>query len=155
MLYFLNNIEASKSQSESDESSSDSEKTAVTNKPFSPLFLNNMKKFGVSSDWLAKRSNSLRQSAYSLSSVKSNTSKLDAMIKSASAKPVRSNRKLSFVEGATSTKVEADKENADPASETHNDQKDDEQEIEEIKDAAVTSSEPAARTYILVNNDLI
>ncbi len=73
-----------------------------------------MKKFGVSTDWLAKRSNSLRQSAYSRSSVKSNTSKLDAMIKSASAKPIRSNRKLSFVESPTATRVETDKENSDP-----------------------------------------
>ena len=73
-----------------------------------------MKKFGVSTDWLAKRSNSLRHSAYSRSSVKSNTSKLDAMIKSASAKPIRSNRKLSFVESPTATRVETDKENSDP-----------------------------------------
>jgi hypothetical protein len=79
-----------------------------------------MKKFGVSSDWLAKRSNSLRQSSYSRSSVKSNTSKLDAMIKSASAKPIRSNRKLSFVETptTTTTKTEIDKENTDPSEET-------------------------------------
>ncbi|CAF4880939.1 unnamed protein product, partial [Rotaria magnacalcarata] len=80
-----------KEQSESDEESSDEEQPSTASsititKPFSPLFLNNMKKFGVSTDWLAKRSNIVRQSAYSLSSVKSNTSKLDAMIKSASAK---------------------------------------------------------------------
>ena len=77
-----------------------------------------MKKFGVSSDWLAKRSNSLRQATYSRSSVKSNTSKLDAMIKSASAKPIRSNRKLSFVEPPTATGIETDKENTDPTTET-------------------------------------
>ncbi len=76
-----------------------------------------MKKFGVSTDWLAKRSNSLRQTSYSRSSVKSNTSKLDAMIKSASAKPIRSNRKLSFIEPTTPTKVETDKENSDPKEE--------------------------------------
>jgi hypothetical protein len=49
--------------------------------------------------------------------VKSNTSKLDAMIKSASAKPIRSNRKLSFIEPTTPTKVETDKENSDPKEE--------------------------------------
>jgi hypothetical protein len=108
-----------KDQSESDETSSDSEKPSTSSsititKPFSPLFLNNMKKFGVSTDWLAKRSNSLRQSSYSRSSVKSNTSKLDAMIKSASTKPIRSNRKLSFIESPTATRVETDKENSDP-----------------------------------------
>lgn len=113
-------VEEAKEQSESDESSSDSEKISTVSsitvtKPFSPLFVNNMKKFGVSSDWLAKRSNSLRQSAYSLSSVKSNTSKLDAMIKSASTKPVRSNRKLSFVESSSRAAAETDKENSDPS----------------------------------------
>ncbi len=115
----MNKIEEPKEQSESDETSSDSEKPSTASsitiiKPFSPLFLNNMKKFGVSTDWLAKRSNSLRQSSYSRSSVKSNTSKLDAMIKSASAKPIRSNRKLSFIEPTTPIKVEIDKENTDP-----------------------------------------
>ena len=78
-----------------------------------------MKKFGVPTDWLAKRSNSARQSSYSRSSIKSNMSKLDAMIKSASAKPVKSSRKLSFVEGATAEpiNIEIDKENADPSQE--------------------------------------
>lgn len=86
-----------------------------------------MKKFGVSTDWLAKRSNSLRQSAYSLSSVKSNTSRLDAMIKSASAKPIRSNRKLSFIESPTSSRVgEPDKENTDPSVEKKAEDEDEE-----------------------------
>ena len=89
-----------------------------------------MKKFGVSTDWLAKRSNSLRQSAYSLSSVKSNTSRLDAMIKSASTKPIRSNRKLSFVESPTSSRVgETDKENTDPSVEK---KPEDDEEDEEV-----------------------
>ncbi|CAF2787198.1 unnamed protein product [Rotaria sp. Silwood2] len=124
-----------KEQSESDETSSDSEKPSTASsltitKPFSPLFLNNMKKFGVSTDWLAKRSNLIRQSAYSRSSVESNASKLDAMIKSASAKPIRSNRKLSFVETTTTTptKAETDKENTDPLTET-NDKKEESNEI--------------------------
>lgn len=95
-----------------------------------------MKKFGVSTDWLAKRSNLIRQSAYSRSSVESNTSKLDAMIKSASAKPVRPNRKLSFVENA-SPKVEGDKENSDPLNET-NDEKAEGESQEETK----TTEEP-------------
>jgi len=116
-------LEEAKDQSESDDQSSDVEKLPTTNltneisKPFSPLFLNNMKKFGVSSDWLSRRSNSLRQSAYSRSSVKSNTSQLDAMIKSASTKPIKSNRKLSFVETSTSSiTIEngTDKENVEP-----------------------------------------
>ena len=113
-------------QSESDETSSDSEKSSTASsitltKPFSPLFLNNMKKFGVSTDWLAKRSNLLGQSAYSRSSVKSNTTKLDAMIKSASSKPIRSNRKLSFVDTTRKTmiiapsEIETNKENVDPS----------------------------------------
>jgi hypothetical protein len=85
-----------------------------------------MKKYGVSSDWLSKRSNSLRQSAYSLSSVKSNTSKLDAMIKSASAKPIRSNRKLSFIETPPKT-TEIDKENTDPSEETNENKKEEEE----------------------------
>ena len=117
-------VEEAKSESESEESSSDTEKiptaSSITQiKPFSPLFLNNMKKFGVPTDWLAKRSNSARQSSYSRSSIKSNMSKLDAMIKSASAKPVKSSRKLSFVEGATAEpiNIEIDKENADPSQE--------------------------------------
>lgn len=111
-------LEENRDESESDEVSSDSEKTQTTSsssitltKPFSPLFLNNMKKFGVSTDWLAKRSNSARHSSYSRSSIKSNTSQLDAMIKSASAKPIRSSRKLSFVETSNSKE---EKENADP-----------------------------------------
>ena len=117
--------EENKSQSESDDASSDSEKiptaSSITiDKPFSPLFLNNMKKFGVSTDWLAKRSNSARHSSYSRSSIKSNTSKLDAMIKSASAKPIRSNRKLSFIEDNNNNNIEPiqlefEKENVDPA----------------------------------------
>jgi hypothetical protein len=120
----LNKLEETKEESESDETSSDSEKISTASsititKPFSPLFLNNMKKFGVSTDWLAKRSNSLRQSSYSRSSVKSNASKLDAMIKSASAKPIRSNRKLSFIEPTTPTKIETDKENNDPLVDTN------------------------------------
>jgi pseudouridine-5'-phosphate glycosidase len=73
-----------------------------------------MKKFGVSSDWLAKRSNSIRQTSYSRSSLKSNTNQLDAMIKSASAKPIRSNRKLSFIENPTPMNIEIDQENTDP-----------------------------------------
>jgi hypothetical protein len=36
------------------------------------------------------------------------------MIKSASTKPIRSNRKLSFIESPTATRVETDKENSDP-----------------------------------------
>lgn len=124
----MNKLEESNDESESDEISSDSEKISTASsititKPFSPLFLNNMKKFGVSTDWLAKRSNSLRQASYSRSSVKSNTSKLDEMIKSASAKPIRSNRKLSFVEPTTPTKVETDKENTDPTEETNEEPK--------------------------------
>jgi len=94
-----------------------------------------MKRFGVSTDWLAKRSNSLRQASYSRSSVKSNTSKLDAMIKSASAKPIRSNRKLSFVEPTTPTKIETDKENTDPSTDTN-------EKKEESKDVTTTSSVP-------------
>lgn len=96
-----------------------------------------MKKFGVSTDWLAKRSNLIRQTAYSRSSVESNTSKLDAMIKSASTKPIRSNRKLSFVETpsatTTPTKVDTDKENKDPLieKEVNDDKK--EEPIEETK----------------------
>ncbi len=130
-MYFF--LEETKEQSDSDETSSDSDKPLTTSsititKPFSPLFLNNMKKFGVSTDWLAKRSNSLRQSSYSRSSVKSNTSKLDAMIKSASAKTIRSNRKLSFVEPTTPPKVEPDKENTDPLVDT-NEKKDESKEI--------------------------
>ncbi|CAF0752717.1 unnamed protein product [Rotaria sordida] len=129
-----------KEQSESDETSSDSEKPSTTSsititKPFSPLFLNNMKKFGVTTDWLAKRSNLLRQSTYSRSSVESNTSQLDAMIKRASAKPIRSNRKLSFVETTTPTKTEIDKENTDPLTEI-NDTK------EESNEITKTSQEP-------------
>ncbi|CAF3550901.1 unnamed protein product [Adineta steineri] len=104
-------------------------------KPFSPLFLNNMKKFGVSTDWLAKRSNSLRQTAYSRSSVKSNASKLDEMIKSASCKPIRSNRKLSFIEPTTPTKLETDKENADPSIETT-------EKKDESKDLPTTTTTP-------------
>lgn len=74
-----------------------------------------MKKFGVSTDWLAKRSNSARHSSYSRSSVKSNTTQLDAMIKSASAKPIKSSRKLSFVEPSNNSgKLDFDKENLDP-----------------------------------------
>ena len=100
--------------------------------------MNNMKKFGVSSDWLAKRSNSLRQSAYSLSSVKSNTSRLDAMIKSASTKPVRSNRKLSFIESPTPARVgETDKENTDPLVEKK------ENAEEEEEEEAVVVAKPA------------
>ncbi|CAF0765855.1 unnamed protein product [Rotaria sordida] len=129
-----------KEQSESDETSSDSEKPSTTSsititKPFSPLFLNNMKKFGVTTDWLAKRSNLLRQSTYSRSSVESNTSQLDAMIKRASAKPIKSNRKLSFVETTTPTKTEIDKENTDPLTEI-NDTK------EESNEITKTSQEP-------------
>ena len=118
----LNKIEETIEQSESDETSSDSEKTSITlTKSFSPLFLNNMKKFGVSTDWLAKRSNLLRQSTYSRSSVKTNASKLDAMIKSASSKSIRSNRKLSFVDTTRTTtttessEIEINKENVDPS----------------------------------------
>ncbi|CAF5210634.1 unnamed protein product, partial [Rotaria magnacalcarata] len=130
-----------KEQSESDEESSDEEQPSTASsititKPFSPLFLNNMKKFGVSTDWLAKRSNIVRQSAYSLSSVKSNTSKLDAMIKSASAKPIRSNRKLSFIENTNTapTRLEFDKENEDPSTET-NDKKEESNEATKPNEA--------------------
>ena len=119
-------LEEDKSQSESDEASSDSEKVPATTssititKPFSPLFLNNMKKFGVSTDWLAKRSNSVRHSSYSRSSIKSNTNQLDAMIKSASAKPIRSSRKLSFIDTNNNKpeKLDFDKENTDPQEES-------------------------------------
>lgn len=101
-------------QSESDEALSDTEKVPTSSsstKPFSPLFLNNMKKFGVSTDWLTKRSNSAKQSSYSRSSIKSNTSQLDAMIKSASTKPIKSSRKLSFVPPAKSDVDVEEKEN--------------------------------------------
>ncbi|CAF1084767.1 unnamed protein product [Rotaria sp. Silwood1] len=126
---------------------SDEKKPSTTSsitKPFSPLFLNNMKKFGVSSDWLAKRSNLLRQTTYSRSSVESNTSKLDAMIKSASTKPIRSNRKLSFVETITTTtltNIEIDKENTDPLTTEINDNK------EESNEITKTSQEPTSYDF--------
>jgi hypothetical protein len=122
ILFIL--LEDKNSQSESDDPSSDSEKPSTNVvKPFSPLFLNNMKKFGVSTDWLAKRSNSIRHSSYSRSSIKSNTSQLDAMIKSASAKSIRSSRKLSFMEtnGNEQVKSEFEKENIDPEKTNHAD----------------------------------
>ncbi|CAF1071892.1 unnamed protein product [Didymodactylos carnosus] len=75
------------------------EENIITNKQISktlsPLFLQNMRSCGISSDWIMKRSTSYRK-RYNASTVKRKTSTLDALIKDVSSKQIRSNRKLNF-----------------------------------------------------------